>query len=84
MPQSCFSRLERGTLRVSSYNYRTESPHSNEGKLFSRIPLAFERMLGSAHDWRYRTTCVSDLQHSLSIADDVFDTALNSLCMSVL
>ena len=28
---------------------------SNEGKLFSRIPLAFERMLNSAHDWRYRT-----------------------------
>ncbi|KAI0770549.1 GMC oxidoreductase [Fomes fomentarius] len=33
-----------------------EAGESNEGKLFSRIPLAFERMLGSPHDWGYRTT----------------------------
>ncbi|KAI0741863.1 GMC oxidoreductase [Daedaleopsis nitida] len=32
-----------------------EAGENNEGKLFSRIPLAFERMLGSPHDWRYRT-----------------------------
>ena len=31
---------------------------SNEGKLFSRIPLAFERMLGGAYDWGYRTVYV--------------------------
>ncbi|RPD58939.1 GMC oxidoreductase [Lentinus tigrinus ALCF2SS1-7] len=33
-----------------------EAGESNDGKFFSRIPLAFERMLGSAHDWCYRTT----------------------------
>ena len=33
-------------------------PRSNEGKLFSRIPLAFERMLGNRHDWCYRTVYV--------------------------
>ncbi|TFK92473.1 GMC oxidoreductase [Polyporus arcularius HHB13444] len=38
-----------------------EAGESNEGKLFSRIPLAFERMLGSAHDWRYRTTPQEEL-----------------------
>ncbi|KAI0794378.1 GMC oxidoreductase [Fomes fomentarius] len=39
-----------------------EAGESNEGKLFSRIPLAFERMLNSTHDWRFRTVPQKNLQ----------------------
>ncbi|KAI0708467.1 GMC oxidoreductase [Earliella scabrosa] len=33
-----------------------EAGESNEGKLFSRIPLVWEPMLRGPHDWSYRST----------------------------